>query len=499
MTDENGPVAVLPESPPQPPPAAAPQAHRAVVAGKVLVVLVTCLVFLVTGSGWGATLWLDRQLRDVLALDPGSDSITDVGAQHGAENILLVGSDTRAGAQQHDNVGDTTVVRGARSDTVMIAHLPADLSSAVIVSFPRDLQITRPPCTEWDPVTRTYTGRQDPGAPVAKLNSAYEIGGPLCLTQVVQHLSGLAVTRFVGIDFQGFKAVVDAVGGVPVCVQRPLEDSELGTIIPEAGQHRISGTTALDFVRARHVTGDPTADYGRITRQQRFLSALLREVLTPAVLLDPGRLRTIIAAMTANSFGENISVSSLLELARSSSGLAASDVTFITVPTTGQANEYGNEELRVRDGAALFRAIIDGTALPGEPPAVVPSTAPVTAVPAPAQVGVRVLNGAREPGAAAQASRGLRAAGFTVAEVGDADQPVSTTAIRYPPAREAAALALLALVPDAVLQADQSITGPVTLVVGPDFHGVTPATATPPRPGGPGPLATVNGADTTCS
>lgn len=510
MTDENGPVALLPGSPPQSPlPPAAPQARRALITGKVLVALLTCLVFLVTGSGWGATLWLDRQLRDVLALDPHSDSITDAGAQHGDENILLVGSDTRAGAQQHDNIGDTTVVGGARSDTVMIAHLPADLSAAVIVSFPRDLQITRPPCTVWDPVTRTYTGQQDPGAPLVKLNSAYEIGGPLCLTRVVQHLSGLAVTRFVGIDFQGFKAVVDAVGGVPVCVRRPLQDAELGTIIPAAGEHRISGTTALNFVRARHVTGDPTADYGRIIRQQRFLSSLLREVLTPAVLLDPGRLRAVIAAVTANSFGENISVASLLELARSLNGLTASDVTFITVPTTGRANKYGNEELRVRDNAALFRAIIDRTAMPGEVPAegpaggqAPPAGPPATdsPPPAPSAVQVRVLNGAGVAGVAGRASHQLEEAGFSVVEVGDSAARVKATTIRYPPAREAEALALLATVPDAVLQADQAITGAVMLVVGADFDPVTRPHPTPPSPPtSPTDLTTVNAADTGCS
>ncbi|MGH4024113.1 MAG: LCP family protein [Pseudonocardiaceae bacterium] len=522
MADENSPVALLPEAAPQSsPPPTAPwtrQARRALTTGKVLVSLVTCLVFLVTGTGWGATLWLDRQLRDVLALDPDSDSITDAGAQRGDENILLVGSDTRAGAQQHDNVGDTTVVRGARSDTVMIAHVPADLSRAVIVSFPRDLEIRRPPCAVWDPVSGTYAGQQDPGAAIAKLNSAYEIGGPLCLTRVVQHLSGLAVTRFVGVDFQGFKEVVDAVGGVPVCVERPLDDDELGMIIPQAGHSRIPGNTALSLVRARHVPDDPTGDYGRITRQQRFLSALLREVLAPAVLLDPGRLRAVIEAVTTNALGENIGTASLLNLARSLNGLDPARVTFVTVPTTGEANARGNEELRPRTSAALFRAIIDGTPLPGEAPpgdatgaggttgaqapALSPPVTTNSPAPAPSAVQVQVLNGAGIAGVAGQASRQLQEAGFGVLEIADSADRVDTTTIRYPPAREAEALTLLAALPDAVLQADQAITGAVVLVVGPDFDTVTPpdTTPTPPSPTAQlGDLTTVNAADATCS
>jgi LCP family protein required for cell wall assembly len=343
--------------------------HRSRRIGKALVAAVACLVFLVTAAGWAATQWLDGQLREVPALDPHSAAITDAQAQRDDENVLLVGSDSRVGAQPGDGVGDAAQVQGARSDTVIIAHLPADRSRAVIVSFPRDLQIQRPPCDVWDPVSGSYTGRMDAGASVAKLNTAYQVGGPLCVTKVIQYITGLAVTRFVDVDFHGFKSMVDAVGGVRLCVERPLKDSSLGTIIPQRGYSMISGTTALNYVRARHVAGDPTSDYGRITRQQHFLSALVHQVLSPDVLLNPGKVRALITAVAANTVGENISASALLTLAQSARGLDPANVTFVTVPTTGSANRYGNEELRARDAAALFEAIIDGAPLPGERPA----------------------------------------------------------------------------------------------------------------------------------
>jgi LCP family protein required for cell wall assembly len=348
-----------------------PGQHRARRTGKVLVAAVAILVFLITAAGWTTTRWLDGQLREVPALDPHSAAITDAPAQRGDENILLVGSDSRVGAQEEDSAGDAGLVEGARSDTVMVAHLPADRSRAVIVSFPRDLQIQRPQCAVWDPISGTYTGRMDAGASVAKLNTAYQVGGPLCVTKVVQHLSGLAVTRFLGVDFHGFKSMVDAVGGVRICVEQPLKDARLGTIIPRRGYTTISGSTALNYVRARHVAGDPTSDYGRIIRQQHFLSALLRQVLSPGVLLNPTTLRALITAVAANTVGENVDTSVLLTMAQSAKGLDPANVTFVTVPTTGLANEYGNEELRAGDTAALFRAIIDGTPLPGEQP---PST-----------------------------------------------------------------------------------------------------------------------------
>ncbi|MGH3901652.1 MAG: LCP family protein [Pseudonocardiaceae bacterium] len=484
--------------------------HRLRRTGKALVAAMAFLVFGVTAAGWTTTQWVDGQVRDVLALDPDSEAITDADAQRGDENILLVGSDSRVGAEEEDDVGDTAMVGGARSDTVMIAHLPANRSHMVIVSFPRDLQIQRPRCDVWDPVAGSYTTRTDAGADVAKLNTAYQIGGPLCVTKVVQHLSGLAVTRFVGVDFHGFKSMVDAVGGVRICVERPLKDSRLGTIIPQRGYTTISGSTALNYVRARHVTGDPTSDYGRIARQQRFLSALLRQVLSPAVLLNPAKLRALITAVAANTVGENVDSSTLLTLAQSMEGLDPADVTFVTVPTTGTANEYGNEELRTRDTSALFRAIIDGAELPGEqPPGTQPPVTPKTQK-------VRVLNGSRVAGAATRASQVLQAGGFGVLEVGKAAQLVDTTVIRYPRDQQAEALSLLAAIPQAALQVDQRApTGSVVLVVGPDFPSdvggdVTGdvhrdgdgAAAVPPavsRPPVTAPLATVNGADTACS
>lgn len=488
-------------------------------AGKVGVAAVAVLVFLTTAAGWAATLWFDGRFREVAALDPDSDAVTDAPGQYGDENFLLVGSDTRAGAQAGDDVGTVEQIGGARADTIMIAHLPSDRSRAVIVSFPRDLQVTRPPCEIWDPVSGAYTGEIDPGESISKVNSAYQVGGPRCVTRVVQQLSGLVVNHFLGIDFQGFKALVDAVGGVEVCVEQPLEDLQLGMIIPRPGVSTISGTTALDFVRARSVVRDPTGDYGRIIRQQRFLSSLLRELLSADVLFSAKTLRAVTDAVAANTVGENVEVATLLRLAQSLHGLDPAEVTFVTVPTVGEPNGYGNEELREQDTRALFQAIIAGLPLPGEVPATsrlrgprpatsaatTPLPAPTgTAVPepllAPADVRLRVLNGSGVAGQAASAARALQALGFGVVEIGNADELVDLTVIRYPANRRAEARTLAAALPQAVLQVDDSQIGIIVLVIGPEFDGSM--TQLPPPPGAPPPLpvdlTTVNGADTAC-
>lgn len=495
--------------------------RRLLLAGKAFVAAAAVLVFLTTATGWATLEWLDSRFADVDALDPNSESIMNGPAQLGDENFLIVGSDTRAGARAGDNVGDTRQVGGSRSDTLIIAHVPADRSRAVMVSFPRDLQINRPPCEAWDPDTRRYTGETDPGATGVKINTAYHVGGPKCVTRVVQQISGLAVNHFLGIDFQGFKAMVDAVDGVEVCVERPLEDHHLGTIIPRAGTTRISGNTALNFVRARAVVGDPTGDYGRINRQQLFLSSLAREILTPGVLLNPGRVRSLATAVASNTFGENLQTSTLLELGRSMNDLSPAEVTFVTVPTTGAANAAGNEELRIEDTAALFRAVIDGTPLPGERlPQRPPNSSPVTAFPKPKQpdgrpplaagdVAVRVLNGSGITAAAAGASRALQSVGFGVVEVGNASDLVPSTVIRYSSATEAEARTLATALPSATLELDESHVGAVALILGPEFDGTVTAPPPPtspaqgppdaaPPPALPDDLDTVNGAETAC-
>ena len=366
------------------------------VTARLLAVAMSAVVVMVSGLAWGATSWFQTAVRQIAALDPTSSSIIDPAAQAGDQNFLVVGSDTRVGATPTEDVGDPTDVPGARSDTVMIVHVPADRVGMTAVSFPRDLEIDRPACDRWDSVSGGYTPQTIAPAQHVKLNSAYQVGGPRCVTKVVQQLSGLAVNHFLAVDFSGFKDMVDAVGGVPICVERPLRDGILGTVIPRAGTSVLSGDQALNFVRARHVVGDPTSDYGRIHRQQLFLSALLRESLSAGTLLDLGKLQALVGAVGRSTYGENIEADQLLSLGQSLSGIDAHRVTFTTVPTTGVANDRGNEVLRAADDRALFDAIIDDRPLPGQPGSA-PPVAPAPPVPAD-RVALRLVDARSDSG-----------------------------------------------------------------------------------------------------
>lgn len=477
-------------------------------AAKVFAIATAGLVFVASGAAWGFKTWVESNSQQVDALDRNSAAILDADAQLGDENFLMVGSDTREGAAAEDGVGDASAVGGARADTIMIAHVPANRKRVVVVSFPRDLEVDRPACEGWDAKSGKYTDQQHPAVNKTKLNAVYGTGGPKCVTKVVQQLSGLAINHFVGIDFNGFKGMVEAVQGVQVCVERPLNDSVLGMIVPQAGAAvTLSGDQALNFVRARHVQGDPTSDYGRITRQQRFLSALLRKAMSNQVLLDPGKLTGFVQAFSKSTFGDNIGVDQMMLLAQSMQGIQTGRVTFITVPTVGESNERGNEVLRANDTSSLFKAIRDDTPLPGEAPAAPSPQAQTDAPPAaqpldPKTIKVQVLNGGNTtPRIASKTAEKLKALGYQIMRVDNGDQ-VPSTVVRYGKDRQAAAQTLASSIPGAQLQEDPAMVGALMLVIGPEFTGtVGNPTGTVERQAAtlPKNLATVNADDVSCA
>ncbi|MFC4858819.1 LCP family protein [Actinophytocola glycyrrhizae] len=486
-------------------------------AGKAFVVFFAALVFVGSAAGWSFKAYVDAKSNTVDALDPDSKAILDAQAQLGDENFLLVGSDTRAGAAAEEGVGDENTVQGARSDTVMIAHIPKSRERVVVVSFPRDLEVNRPACDGWDPKTGELTDEQHPAEQQVKINTAYQVGGPKCVTKMVQELSGLAINHFVGIDFHGFKDMVDAVKGVEVCVERPMKDDVLGTVVAEAGKNvRLSGDQALNFVRARHVEGDVTSDYGRIIRQQRFLSSLLRKAMSAEVLLDPGKLTDFVDAFSKATFGDNVGVDQLLTLGQSMQGIDAGKVTFITVPTVGESNERGNEDLLVDDTDALFDAIRQDTPLPGEAPEKKPvddasqNTAQLSGLKQdqpqgpidPKTIKIQVLNGGNDTdGIAGDTADSLASYGFQIMRVDPAPEDIDKPAIiKHGKERLAEAQTLQAAVPGSQLVEDESVGGAVMLVVGPGFDGEVVS----PAGGGktaevPDNLQTVNAGDVSCA
>lgn len=364
-----------PAGPPPRPTAPPPKRRPALLMGRIAAALIAVLALGLTGAAWQWQSAKNKLLNTIAALDPNSSDIRDPNGQTGDQNFLIIGVDSRIGDNGEMGAGDTTVAEGARSDTIMLVNIPANRNRVVAVSFPRDLAITPMNCQAWDPETGKYGPVYDKNSgewsdnerlTTTKLNSAYALGGPKCLVKVIQKISGLAINRFMAVDFAGFSKMVDALGGVEVCTTSPLQDAELGTVLPTAGRQKLDGHTALNYVRARSITTEDNGDYGRIKRQQLFLSSLLRSIISSETLFDLDRLDEVVNTFIDDSYVDNIQTRDLIRLGQSLQGINAGRITFVTVPTTGKADAEGNEVPRTEDVRALFDAIIDDEPLPGE-------------------------------------------------------------------------------------------------------------------------------------
>nr|BFE47579.1 hypothetical protein GCM10017745_10060 [Saccharothrix mutabilis subsp. capreolus] len=465
---------------------------------KVLSLTGAVLVFVATGLGWGAMQYIDSKFTEIDALNTNSAAVHEAEKQLGDENFLIVGSDTRAGAKPEDGVGDADKEPGARSDVLMLAHIPADRKRVVVVSVPRDLEITRPECEKWDWKTGEYTGEKLPKAKGVKANTAYADGGPRCVSTFMTELTGLTINHFISVDFNGFKGMVDAVGKIKVCVPKVMEDEELGVLFDKPGQYEIDGEKALDYVRARKVTNEPLGDYDRVKRQQKFLSSLLRTALSSEMLLNPGKLNNFLNAFASSTVGQNIGVKDMLTLAQSLQGIEAGRVSFITVPhRTDEGptkSNHDNIELLLEDQTReLFQAIIDGTPLPGETPDANPTTptqaAPTSNAPAQPKQGrvidpkglkIQVFNGeGGRDGAAKLAKDNLEDLGFSIVNWGGGEATPKTV-IRYGIGGEDAAATLAAAVPGATPEFRPEMGGSVLLLLGPEWDRRVVA----PQPGG---------------
>jgi LCP family protein required for cell wall assembly len=240
----------------------------------------------------------------------------------GPINVLVMGSDTREGANGKGIGGDTPGL----SDTTILLHLSANRKFAYGVSLPRDAMVERPSCP------RKNGNGTDPGG-VTQFNAAYAIGGPACTVKTVEQLTGIRINHFVVVDFVGFRAMVNAINGVTVCVPEAVNDT-VGHIKLPAGTYKVTGQQALDYVRVRHDLGAPTGDIGRMKRQQTFISAMITKVVSAGTLANPVRLLKFLDAAT-NSLTTDPAFANLKQLAslgNSLKSIGLDNVKFITVP-----------------------------------------------------------------------------------------------------------------------------------------------------------------------
>ncbi|MEV6163003.1 LCP family protein [Streptomyces sp. NPDC052052] len=321
---------------------------------------VSLVVLASAGLGW----WLYRKLDGNIRADTSAaaelrayERERPASVVRRAQNILLIGSDSRAGDNREYGRDDGG---SQRSDTTILLHLAADRKSVTAISLPRDLMVEIPVCHRADGTT---TKKQ-----FAQFNWAFSFGGTACTTRTVEKLTGIRIDHQMVIDFNGFKDMVDAVHGVEVCLKEPVDDADAHLKLP-AGRHKLNGEQALGFVRARKSIGDGS-DTERMDRQQQFLGALVNKVQSNGVLLNPTRLYPVLDAATKALTTDPglASLRDLYRLVRELREVPTDQVQFLTVPRQPYAADPNRDELLQPDAERLFKRLREDA-----PVAVVPA------------------------------------------------------------------------------------------------------------------------------
>ncbi|MCZ3387148.1 MAG: LCP family protein [Actinomycetia bacterium] len=415
------------------------------------------VVLVASTGGWVMATYYDAKIPRMFGL---SGLLS--GDSGGPLTILIVGSDSREGLSTAEarELGTGTAENsstGQRSDTMMVLHIAGDRKSATVVSLPRDSYVTIPAYT--DGAGEKHEASKN------KLNAAYALGGAPLLIETVKGETGLSIDHYVEVGFAGVVNMVDALGGVDVCVPSAVDDWRSGLKL-DAGKSHVDGLMGLAYVRARYI--DPTADIGRMERQQRFLGSMFQEATSAEVLLNPVKLNSFLgAALDSVTLDEGMSRDMLLDLAGEIEGLTPADIRFLTVP-------LANVNLSTPVGSSVQwdrkKAQVVFDSLENDEPLVKEKKGP-TVQTAPDDINVQVLNGSTVEGLASQASADMDKAGYTVAAApgNDDSSDTTSTVIRFDPQWNTSAKTLQAAFPDATLEEAAGLGGTFQIVVGTEY------------------------------
>jgi len=335
----SGPPGGYPDDFEQEPPGPRPRRKRRFGFGKILLSLVLLFVLFLAGV-W---IYLDTSINRTDAFA----NLTNRPAVASGTNWLIVGSDSRAGLtpqeEQQLSTGDVAAAGGGqRTDTIMIAHLPDNSTKPTLVSLPRDSEV------------------QIPGHGKDKINAAFSIGGAPLLVQTVEQATGLHIDHYAEIGFGGFAGIVDAIGGVNMCIDQPMHD-DYTNITLQPGCQTLNGSQALGFVRMRHSTATPRSDLDRVENQRKFIGALADQIATPGTLLNPFDFFPLLsAAPSALTMDSGDHLQNLVGLAWALRGISSGGVVTTTVPVTNGSAETWDKT----KSQQLFDALRNDTDVP---------------------------------------------------------------------------------------------------------------------------------------
>lgn len=388
-------------------------------------------------------------------------------------NVLLVGSDSREGNVGADDksFGSASKVGGQRSDTMMILRIEPETKKAMILSIPRDLY-----------VDIAGTGGKD------RINAAFNAGGAERLIETIEQNFDVPIHHYVQVDFQGFRGVVDTVGGVTVNFpyrardyDRSIGRTHTGLNV-EAGCQELNGEMSLAYVRSRYYqeykngrwVADPSGDFGRITRQQTFIRLMISSAINKGARNPATLTRLIGKAHDHVQIDDTLDERDMIDIAKEFKDLDPAKVEMFTV--SGQsARENGASVVRFDAAAAepvlaRFREVTTS-----ETPAVAADT-----------IRVQILNGSGINGQGRDAKAGLLEHKVQVqGEPGNTEAPsYGTTVLRYAPGQSGKAKSIQALVEGrSTVQEDSTLRGvDVVLITGKTYAGIVDPGTPPPPP-----------------
>jgi LCP family protein required for cell wall assembly len=477
-------------TPPAPPTAKPiPRPRREHRTAKLVVRSLAVLLAVVVAGGSLAVYLKYRAAWDGIArVDVSGDlrSAQQPAVDPNAENILLIGSDTRVGVNgQIGGTGGAEAIEGARSDTVIVVHIAPGAHQVDVLSFPRDSVVPILNCT---PEGETSGQTAEPLYDIEQLNATFAYGGPGCLWETIEQVTGIHINDFIELTFSGFEAVINDLGGVNVCLPEAVDDP-MSNLNLSAGMHHVYGPEALAFWRTREDLGEGS-DPQRIQRDQFLMASLVQGIERSSLLHSPSTMLSVIDTLTSQQdlvTDTGLTPTVMLRLGEDLRGIKGDSVQFVTVPWTtytGNAQWINSSEEPTSGNAdwvqwvqpeanTLFSDIANDNTLPKSTPSSSPSAQTVS----PGDVQVAVFNGTTTAGLATNTSSSLSQLGYDVvgAPMDAATDTYTDSVIEYQSAAELPeAQSLKQVVPDSTLQEVPSLTGSaLQLILGSTFTGLS--------------------------
>lgn len=248
-----------------------------------------------------------------------------------AVNILLLGSDTRATRDDDEEEdGFATLPNGGRSDTMMLVHIPTDREGIYVTSIMRD------------------TWLDIPGVGTSKINRAFASGGVPKAVETLEGLFGVRIDHVASIDFEGFKGMTDALGGVTLNNPISFRPRHSSNFYFPKGELTLDGEQALAFVRERK--SFPSSDYQRVKNQQLFVKSMLGQILSRDTLTNPGMVQDVISEISPYiAVDETLDAATVAKLASGMLNIRTSDMTFFTLPNNGTGRSADGQSIVVPD------------------------------------------------------------------------------------------------------------------------------------------------------